>query len=195
MATAILLAIIGGELLLQRNYGTVDAHSDWPRQALSPALLTAAIMAILLLAVVLIVTAVGESGPGQEPGWIPTTVASAVVGLVSVPALLIARLRSGIESTISGLDGALQAITMYRIVRTLAAFFTAQAGVLLSTASRAWPPVLGIPENPGPQSWQPAVTAGTLIIAVAVVIAGIPVRNLTGKPARPAARSEAEPAR
>lgn len=79
MAVSVLLAILGGELLLQRNYGRKDAVRGWPRQPVAPALLTAAILASVLLAAVLVITASGEAALNRPPSWIPTAAATAAV--------------------------------------------------------------------------------------------------------------------
>ena len=48
MAASVLLVIAAGELLLQHNYGSPDAPRSWPRQPVSPALLTTAVLALLV---------------------------------------------------------------------------------------------------------------------------------------------------
>lgn len=90
MAVSVLLAILGGELLLQRNYGRKDAVRGWPRQPVAPALLTAAIVASVLLAAVLVITASGEAALNRPPNWIPTAAATAAVVLAVLPVLVAA---------------------------------------------------------------------------------------------------------
>ncbi|TSE14863.1 hypothetical protein B1A87_001945 [Arthrobacter sp. KBS0703] len=100
-------------------------------------LITAAVVASLLLAVVLAVTASGEAALGRPPSWIPTAAATAAVVLAALPAAFAVRRRHGIGTPERGLDAVLRAITAYRIVRTLAAVLAAEAGGLLITASPA----------------------------------------------------------
>lgn len=182
MAVSVLLAILGGELLLQRNYGRKDAVRGWPRQPVAPALLTAAIVASLLLAAALAVTASGEAALNRPPSWIPTAAATAAVVLAVLPAAFAVRRRHGIGTTDRGLDAALRAITAYRIVGTLAAFLAAEAGGLLITASYAWTPLLD-PHATPPQHRMPAVVAGAVLVAAGAVISVIPVRRLAWNPA------------
>jgi len=194
MAVSVLLAILGGELLLQRNYGRKDALRDWPHQPVAPALLTVAIVAFLLLAAVLTVTAFGEAALNRPPSWIPTAAATAAVVLAVLPAAFAVRRRAGIVATDRGLDAALRAITAYRIVRILAAFLAAEAGGLLITASYVWAPFLE-PLAATSQHWTPAVVAGAVLCAAGVVISVIPVRKLASSPAPSAPPVPAEPVR
>ena len=115
--------------------------------------------------------------------------------LSSLPALVTARRRRGIPDAPAGLDAALRAITVHRVVRTLAATLTAQAGVLLLTQSNAWAAVLGRAAfgetDPAATSWWPAVAAGAVLGVAATVIAVIPVRALARPaPAPPLPRKE-----
>lgn len=186
MAAPVLLVIAGGELLLQRNYGSPDAPRSWPRQPVSPALLTTAVLALLAFLIVLVVTGVGNARLAEGPSWVPAGLLTAGVFAVSLPAIVTARRRRGIPDAPAGLDAALRAITVHRVVRTLAATLTAQAGVLLLTQSNAWAAVLGRAAfgetDPAATSWGPAVAAGAVLGVAATVIAVIPVRA----PARPA---------
>ncbi|MDR6413536.1 hypothetical protein [Pseudarthrobacter sulfonivorans] len=61
-----------------------------------------------------------------------------------------------------------------------------QGGVLLMTASAAWPPALDLPAEFWTATWQPALTAGALLVATGVAIAVIPVRGFARVPASPA---------
>ncbi|MFF2244843.1 hypothetical protein ACFVTM_11750 [Arthrobacter sp. NPDC058130] len=199
MATAVLLAIAGGELLLQRNYGSPEAPRGWPRQPVSPALLTTAALALLVFLAVVGVTAAGPALPGEELDWVPAALLMAGTAAVSLPALLAARRRHGVPGLPSGMDAALRAITVHRAVRTLAAALTAQAAVLLLTQSQVWAAVLGpdafgegVPPAAG--SWWPAALAGSVLAGVAVVIAVIPVRMLARDRPAPAPRPDKEPA-
>ncbi|MGO4804041.1 hypothetical protein AB4089_02830 [Arthrobacter sp. 2MCAF15] len=199
MATAVLLAITGGELLLQRNYGSPEAPRRWPRQAASPALLTTAALALLVFLAVLGVTAAGPALPAEERDWVPAALLMTGTAAASVPALLVARRRQGVPGLPAGVDTALRAITVHRVVRTLAAALTAQAAVLLLTQSQVWAAVLGpdafgagVPPAAG--FWWPATLAGSVLGGVAVVIAVIPVRMLARDRPTPAPRPDKEPA-
>jgi hypothetical protein len=194
MAVCVLLAILGGELLLQRNYGRKDAIRGWPRRPVAPALLTATVVGSALLAGVIAVTAFGEAALDRPPSWIPTAAATAAVVLAVLPAAFAVRRRHGIGTTVRGLDAALRAITAYRIVRTLAAFLAAESGGLLITASYAWTPLLE-PHATPPQNWMPAVVAGAVLVAAGAVISVIPVGRLASNPAPSAPPVPAEPVR
>ncbi|WP_260982411.1 hypothetical protein [Arthrobacter sp. U41] len=187
MAASVLLVIAAGELLLQHNYGSPDAPHSWPRQPVSPALLTTAVLALLTFLLVLVLTAAGQARLGEDPDWVPVVLLTAGIFAVSLPAVVTARRRRGIPGAPAGLDAALRAITVHRVVRTLAATLTAQAAVLLLTRSNAWAEVLGRSAfgetDPAATSWWPAIAAGAVLGVAATVIAVIPVRTL----ARPAA--------
>lgn len=186
MAALVLLVIAAGELLLQHNYGRPDARRGWPRQPVSPALLTTAVVALLVFPVVLGVTALGLARLSEGPGWVPAGLLTAGLCAVALPVLLLVRRRQGIAGAPAGLDSALRAITVHRVVRTLAAALTAQAGILLLTQSNAWAAVLGRAAfgetDPAAATWWPAIAAGAMLGTAATVIAVIPVRG----PARPA---------
>ena len=186
MAASVLLVIAAGELLLQHNYGSPSAPRSWPRQPVSPALLTTAVLALLVFLLVLVLTAAGQARLGEGPDWVPVALLTAGVFAVSLPAVVTARRRRGIPDAPAGLDAALRAITIHRVVRTLAATLTAQAGVLLLTRSNAWAELLGRAAfgetDPAATSWWPAVAAGAVLGVAAAVIAVIPVRALPGRP-------------
>jgi hypothetical protein len=199
MAGCVLLAILAGELLLERNYGTASTVRGWPVQPVAPALLTAAIIGLLLLAVVIVMTAVGEatlpSGTPVAPGWIPTAAATAAVAVTAVPATQAVRRRRGIVKPDDGLDAALRAITLNRIVRTLAAFLLAQAGGLLISAGAAWGVLLGTRTVPA-ELWEgTAAAAGYVLVAAAVVLSLIPVTAFGPRSAPATRRAPVEPAR
>jgi hypothetical protein len=74
MGTSVLLVIAGGELVLQRNYGTPEAPRTWPRQPVSAALLATAVLALLVFLAALALTATGQPslstalfGPSRQP--------------------------------------------------------------------------------------------------------------------------------
>jgi hypothetical protein len=193
-AAAVLLVVTAGELLLQHNYGSPGARRSWPRQPVSPALLTTAVLALLVFLVVLLLTAVGNARLAEGLGWVPSALLTATVFAVSWPALVTARRRQGIPDAPAGLDAALRAITVHRVVRTLAATLTAQAGVLLLTQSNAWAEVLGRAAfgwtDPAETSWWPAIMAGAVLCGAATVIAVIPVRGLARPAPTPLPRKE-----
>ena len=193
-AAAVLLAITAGELLLQHNYGAPDAPRSWPRQPVSPALLTTAVLAMLIFLIVLIVTAVGNARLAEGAAWVPAGLLTAGVCAAALPALATAKRRHGIPDAPAGVDAALRAITVHRVVRTLAAALTAQAGILLLTQSNAWAAVLGRAAfgwaDPAETSWWPAITAGAVLGGAAIVIAVIPVRALARPASAPLPRKE-----
>ncbi|WP_237393765.1 hypothetical protein [Pseudarthrobacter sp. ATCC 49987] len=192
MAASVLVVITAGELLLQRNYGTPEAPRRWPRQPVGPALLSTAVLALLVFLVVLIVTALGQGRLAACPDWVPAALLTAGVCVIALPALFTARLRQGVAGPQTGLDAALRAITVHRVVRTVAATLTAQAGILLLTQSNAWAAVLGRTAfgetNPAATFWGPAVAAGAILCVVATVIAVIPVGILAGRAPAPLPR-------
>lgn len=185
-AVTVLAVIAGGELLLQRNYGRPEAPRTRPLQALSPAMLTTAVLALLVFLVVLVVTALGQGRLAEGQGWVPAGLLTAVTCAAALPAFVLAHSRQGVADAPAGLDAALRAITVHRVVRTLAATLAAQAGVLLLTQSNAWAAALGPAAfgetDPAATVWWPAIGAGAVLGIAATVIAAIPVRGL----ARPA---------
>ncbi|MDQ0677473.1 hypothetical protein QFZ30_000855 [Arthrobacter pascens] len=176
-AAAALAVVAAGELLMHRNHGSVDEPRTWQRQPVSPALLTAAIVTLTLLIAVEVITAAGEALSTRPTGWTTTALATGAVVILSGLPLAATRMRRSVPSAVPGLDAALRAITVHRVVRTLAACFAVQAGVLLIMANRAWPPVLGLPMTTWQSHWEPAVTVGALLVTAGVVIAVIPVRG------------------
>jgi hypothetical protein len=191
MAAALLLVAAAGELLLHHNYGSPGAPRSWPRQAVSPALLSTAIIAGALFTAITAGTAAGElrlghAGLETSGSWMAAVLATAAIAGIAVLPVAAARARRGVAPGIPGLDAALRAITVHRIVRTLAAYCAAQGGVLLITAGNAWPPLLGLPVTSSTIPWQPAVIAGAALAAAGVVIAAIPVRGFARVPAAPA---------
>ncbi|MET4093123.1 hypothetical protein [Arthrobacter sp. UYCu712] len=196
MAGLVLLVIAAGELLLQRNYGTPEEPRSWPRQPVGPALLTTAVLALLVFVVVLVFTAQGQARLGGEPDWIPPALLTAGIGVISLPAFLAARLRQSVPGLPAGMDAALRAITIHRTVRALAAALTAQAAILLLTHTQAWAAVLGpaaFPEtDPAGGSWWQVSLAGAVLGSAATVIAVIPVRMMARTPGAPAPQPDKE---
>ncbi|MDQ0755438.1 hypothetical protein [Arthrobacter sp. B3I4] len=197
MAAMVLLVLAGGELLLQRNYGAADAPRGWPRQPVSRAWLTTAILALLTFLLALAVTATGRSQLQQEPEVLPVALLTAAGAAAAVPAFAAARLRQGVPALADGMDAALRAITVHRAVRTLAALFVAQAAVLLLTQSPAWAAVFvagsfGEPINPSSGTWWPATLAGAILGSAATVIAVVPLTGPVRSSAGPAPRRDRE---
>jgi len=195
MGICVLLVIAGGELVLQRNYGSPEAPRTWPRQPVNAALLTTAVLALLVFLAALVVTTAGRALLAEDPGWVPVALLTAGTCVAALPAFLRARSRQGIRDAPRGLDAALRAITVHRIVRTLAATLTAQAGVLLLTQTNAWAAVFGSDAfgdavDPAAGSWWPATLAGAVLAASALVIAIIPVGGLARKTPAPLPRKE-----
>ena len=195
MGICVLLVIAGGELVLQRNYGSPEAPRTWPRQPVNAALLTTAVLALLVFLAALVVTTAGRALLAEDPGWVPVALLTAGTCVAALPAFLRARSRQGVRDAPRGLDAALRAITVHRIVRTLAATLTAQAGVLLLTQTNAWAAVFGSDAfgdavDPAAGSWWPATLAGAVLAASAVVIAVIPVGGLARKTPAPLPRKE-----
>ena len=195
MGICVLLVIAGGELVLQRNYGSPEAPRTWPRQPVNAALLTTAVLALLVFLAALAVTAAGRALLAEDSGWVPVALLTAGTCVAALPAFLRARSRQGVRDAPRGLDAALRAITVHRIVRTLAATLTAQAGVLLLTQTNAWAAVFGSDAfgdavDPAAGSWWPATLAGAVLAASAVVIAVIPVGGLARKTPAPLPRKE-----
>ena len=195
MGICVLLVIAGGELVLQRNYGSPEAPRTWPRQPVNAALLTTAVLALLVFLAALVVTTAGRALLAEDPGWVPVALFTAGTCVAALPAFLRARSRQGVRDAPRGLDAALRAITVHRIVRTLAATLTAQAGVLLLTQTNAWAAVFGSDTfgdavDPAAGSWWPATLAGAVLAASALVIAIIPVGGLARKTPAPLPRKE-----
>lgn len=186
-AIAVLGVVAGGEVLLHRNYGTDGEPRHWPRQMVSPALITTVVAAMAVLLGVLVFIAIRQAATGVPSAWPATAwTTAAAIGTAAVP-VAVARRRRSIPGAVPGLDAALRAITLHRVARTLAALFAAQAGALLMSAA----PALQRFSPPGADAtsvlWQIAPGAGVILAAAGVVIAVIPVRGITAKPAAKAA--------
>ncbi|MEW1982781.1 hypothetical protein [Pseudarthrobacter oxydans] len=182
-AAPVLLVTAAGELLIQRNYGTPQAPREWPRQSVSPALLTTGIAALTVLAAAVVVTASVQPELGILPTWAPTLWACAAVALLAVVPLAAAKGRKGIPTAVPGLDAALRAITVHRVVRTLAACFTVQAGVLLLSAGPDIRRGLDLEPASWAWAWDAAPFTAGLLCTAGIVIAVIPVRSFARTPA------------
>jgi len=181
-AALLLLAIAAGEFLTGANYGSRGAAVDWPRRPVSRGLLSAAIIGALLLCVVLVLTAVGQGMLHEAPDWPAAVTLTTGVLAAGAAALWAVRHRRAVPAhgETAGLDGALRAITAYRIVRTLAAYCFVQAGLLLMVLSHALHPLFQEPTSFVPQDEPAAIAAGALVATVGVAIAVTPVRLLLG---------------
>lgn len=181
-AAAVLAVVSLGELVMHRNHGWAGAPRHWPRQPVHPALMVALVAAAALQTVVIACVAGRQAELGVQAAWEVTVWASAGTGLLSAVPLALARRRRSVAPGVPGLDAALRAITVYRVARTLTAFFAAQAGVLLMSAG----PTLGRPAayGPGPWDavWQGASGLGALLTATAVLIAVAPVSVIARGP-------------
>jgi len=187
VAGLVLLVLACGELLLGRNYASPAEPRTWPRQPVGPALLTTFILSVLTFVATLVVASAGNSLLGRDTGWIMPAIFGLAGVVLAVPAFLAARRRHGIPDTPAGLDAALRAITVHRIVRTLSAMFMAQAAMALLVNSHAWAAVFGVPFVPS-IPWFPASLAGTILAFAAIATALVPVRSLAGSSSRPAPR-------
>lgn len=187
VAGLVLVVLAAGELLLERNYASPAEPRSWPRQPVGPALLTTLILAALAFVAALVVAAAGNSLLGRDTGWILPAIFGLAGTVLAVPAFLAARRRHGIPDAPAGLDAALRAITVSRIVRTLSAMFMAQAAMALLVNSHAWAAVFGVAPMPS-VPWFPATLAGTALAVAAIATALVPVRPRTGSGARPAPR-------
>lgn len=186
-AIAVLAVVAGGEVLLHRNHGTDSEPRHWPRQLVSPALITTAIAAMAILLSVLVFIATRQAETGVPPLWPATAwTTAAAIGTAAVP-VAVARRRRSIPGAVPGLDAALRAITLHRVARTVAALFAAQAGALLMSAA----PALQRFSPPGTDAtsvlWQIAPGAGVILAAAGLVIAVIPVSGITAQPVAKAA--------
>ncbi|MFF1250945.1 hypothetical protein ACFVYC_00400 [Pseudarthrobacter sp. NPDC058329] len=193
-AASVLVAAAAGELLMHRNYGARGAPRTWPRQPVSPLLLSTGIAALAVLVVVIVLTGVAEAALGVPPSWPGTVWAGAAVAVLSALPLTAARVRHGIPAAVPGLDAALRAITVHRVVRGLAACFTVQAGVLLLSAAPAVRRALNLNPAAWAGFWDMASAVGALLAAAGVVIAAIPVRGFA-RTAPPVSRPVGQPAR
>ncbi|MFF1828915.1 hypothetical protein [Paenarthrobacter sp. NPDC058040] len=176
-ATLILFVIIGGELLIAHNYGDPEAPLRWPRQAVSRGLLAFTIASATVFAVTMALTGAGQAMLVGTPSWPASLLLTCGVGLVGAAAILAPRRRRAVPEGDAerGLDAALRAITMFRIVRTLAAYLLANAGLLLLVNVEAWGALFPAFERIAPS---PSTIIGAVLLALAVVAAVTPVRNL-----------------
>ncbi|MBT2585796.1 hypothetical protein [Arthrobacter sp. ISL-95] len=179
-AAALLIVIAAGEMLLARNYGLPEAQVHWPRQPVSRGLLSFAIGSALIFAVAVAFAVAAEAQPFAPRTWPAALVLSAVVAASAAAAIIAVRRRRGIPESEgeAGLDAALRAISLYRIVRTLAAYCLGQAAALLLITGDAWYSVFSPGSGEYPLAPSPANTVGMVLAAIAVIVAVIPVRSL-----------------
>lgn len=181
-AAALLTAIAAGEVLMARNYGQPEAQLRWPRQAVSRGLLSFAIGSAAIFAVAVSFAVAAESQTLTPKAWPAALLLSAVVAAAGAAAILAVRRRRGIPESAgdAGLDAALRAISLYRIVRTLAAYCLGQAAALLMITGDAWYSVFAPGDGEYPLAPSPAITVGMVLAAIAVIVAVVPVRSLLG---------------
>jgi hypothetical protein len=124
----------------------------------------------------------------EAPAWPAVVGLTAGVLFAGAVALWAVRRRRAIptHAESSGMDAALRGITVYRIARTLAAYFVVQAGVLLLMLSHAFTPLIGEPASFVPPDQPFAIAAGAVIATLGVAIAVTPVRSVLGALPRPA---------
>ena len=198
VAAMILLATIAaGDILTARNYGRPEAPVQWPHQPVSTGLLAFAIGSALVFGLAVAFAIAAEVQPSGLRSWLGVLVLSAVVGIAGTLAILAVRRRRGVSegNGEAGLDAALRAISMYRIVRTLAAYCLGQAAALLLITGDAWSRVVQPAGGEFSLAPSPATTAGMVLAAVAVIVAVVPVRSLLRAIPRGEPAPHAEPAR
>ncbi|WP_231745614.1 hypothetical protein [Arthrobacter sp. EpRS71] len=181
-AAALLIAITAGEVLMARNYGQPEAKVHWPRQPVSRGLLSFAIGSAVILAVAVAFAVAAEAQSFDPKTWPAALLLTAVVAATGAAAIIAVRRRRGIPESEgeAGLDAALRAISMYRIVRTLAAYCLGQAAALLMITGDAWYSVFSPGSGEYPLAPSPAITVGMVLAAIAVIVAVVPVRSLLG---------------
>ncbi|MCP2047704.1 UNVERIFIED_ORG: hypothetical protein J3D58_001776 [Paenarthrobacter nicotinovorans] len=198
VAAMILLATIAaGDMLTARNYGRPEAPVQWPHQPVSTGLLAFAIGSALVFGLAVAFAIAAEVQPSGLRSWLGVLVLSAVVGIAGTLAILAVRRRRGVSegNGEAGLDAALRAISMYRIVRTRAAYCLGQAAALLLITGDAWSRVVQPAGGEFSLAPSPATTAGMVLAAVAVIVAVVPVRSLLRAIPRGEPAPHAEPAR
>ncbi|WP_307424930.1 hypothetical protein [Pseudarthrobacter defluvii] len=175
-AAAVLAVVSLGELLLHHNHGMAHRPRRWPRRAVSPALAcTFAVAAAALIAVVVAV-AWCQAQLAVQPSWHMTAWTSTGILLFAAVPLVLARRRRSVEGTV--LDASLRAVTVHRVVRTLAAAFAAQAGALLMSAGPKLYRASPLTPEGWDGAWQVAPAVGVLLATAGVVIAVIPVQGV-----------------
>lgn len=175
-ALAVLGVIAAGEVLLTRNYTEAGLPRGLPVRAVSPALATTAVITCLLFLSVLATAASGEMLLGTGSAWIESSVCAGVVVAAVLHVLKSIRTRPGIKNA-AGPDATYRSIAYVRTTRTLAAFFSAEAAVLLLFEQAAVTSGLHVSTTsfhgfPGLLSG-----AGVFLAACTVFIALIPVRT------------------
>ncbi|MFI2564767.1 hypothetical protein [Paenarthrobacter sp. NPDC018779] len=177
MASLVLLSIAVGELLIARNYGDPEAPLHWPRQPVSRGLLAFGIASAAIFAIAIVMTGAGQGLLAASPSWPASLLLTFGVGVVGAASILAARRRRGLPESPEeqGIDAALRAIAMCRIIRTLAAYFLAQSAMLLLTNVEAWGALFPAFDRLAPS---PATLVGAILLAIAVAVSVTPVRSL-----------------
>jgi hypothetical protein len=181
-AVLVLLVIAAGEFLLRTNHCSADVPQGLPKVAVSPALTLTAVAAFIIFLVLLAITAAGAVKSDVASGWMEAGLPAVVVVALATLALLLTSKRPGIRAAPPGLDAALRSITSFRIVRTIAAFFAAEAALLVLYEDQAISMALGFGPAARPEYWGLVSGAGGLLAVCAVVIAVIPVRSFVRTP-------------
>ncbi|WP_284986459.1 hypothetical protein [Arthrobacter sp. fls2-241-R2A-172] len=188
VAALLLVTIWGGDVLIGRNYGTLEAPVRWPLRPVSRGLSSFALAsALLVVASITFVVAIHAGQPFAAATWPAAVTGTLLVAAAGAVAILAARRRRGIpeDDGDTGLDAALRVISMYRIVRTLSAYCLGQSALLLMTSGDAWYQLFVPTPGVYPLAPSPAVTLGMVLAAIAVITAITPARGLIQAIPRP----------
>ncbi|MGX9900163.1 hypothetical protein ACW0JT_10050 [Arthrobacter sp. SA17] len=175
-ALAVLGVIAAGEVLLTRNYTDAGLPRGLPVRAVSPALATTAVTTFLLFLYIVAVAASGEILLGAGSAWIESSVCAGVVVAAVLQVLKSIRTRPGIRDA-TGPDATYRSIAYVRTTRTLAAFFSAEAAVLLLFEQAAV--TSGLHVSPASlSSFRELLSGAGVLLAVCTLFIGlIPVRT------------------
>lgn len=175
-ALAVLGVIAAGEVLLARNYTDAGLPRGLPVRAVSPALATTAVTTCLLFLYILAVAASGEMRLGTGSAWIESSAYAGVVVAAGLQVLKSIRTRPGIRNA-AGPDATYRSIAYVRTARTLAAFFSAEAAVLLLFEQEAVASGFRISPASFPGFHELLTGAGVFLAVCTVFIALIPART------------------
>lgn len=175
-ALAVLGVIAAGEVLLTRNYTEAGLPRGLPVRAVSRALATTTVATCLLFLYIVAVAASGEMLLGAGSAWIESSVCAGVVVAAVLQVLKSIRTRPGIMDA-AGPDATYRSIAYVRTTRTLAAFFSAEAAVLLLFEQAAVTSGLHVSPASLPSFRELLSGAGVLLAVCTLFIALIPVRT------------------